>query len=126
MVSHGESEDAGDSCEIDVSELVALDKYLTCDEMYDMYADFSTQNTFTTLCLNIRSLSNARNFAKFEILIDSLKNKPDVIGVCETWLRADHLICLLTDSTLFIIVAQLTIFSLNHSEGESVFTFERG
>ena len=90
MVSRGECEGAGDSNEIDVSELIAMDKYLTCDEMHDMYADFTIQNTFTTLCLNIRSLSNARNFAKFEILIDSLKNKPDVIGVCETWLREDQ------------------------------------
>ena len=36
MVSRGESEDAGDSNEIDVSELMAMDKYLTCEEMHDM------------------------------------------------------------------------------------------
>ena len=72
------------------AEILSLDKYITCEEMYDMYGDFSTKNSFTSLCLNIRYLSKAVNYAKFEMLIESLVNKPDVIGVYETWLRPNQ------------------------------------
>ena len=86
MITEETSRELNDS-ESTFSEILSVDKYITCEEMYDMYGDFSTKNSFTSLCLNIRSLSNAVNYAKFEMLIDSLVNKPDVIGVCETWLR---------------------------------------
>ena len=87
LMSSEKTENLENDAESNYVEIFYLDKYLTCEEMRDMFGDFSTKNTFTTLCLNIRSLSNARNFAKLEILMDSLFYKPDVFGVCETWLR---------------------------------------
>ena len=50
----------------------------------------SFKNTFTVLALNIRSIANALNFSKLEALIVSLQCKPDVILVCETWIKPLH------------------------------------
>ena len=77
---------AGDNDnEINIEELIC-DKYITCDEFDDLYGDFPADNTFTSLCLNIRSISNACNLAKLKALLNSLNNKPDLLGICETWL----------------------------------------
>jgi len=40
---------------------------------------------FTTLCLNIRSIVNQKNFNLFESWFQSLKFLPDVIAINETW-----------------------------------------
>ena len=50
----------------------------------------SFKNTFTVLALNISSIANALNFSKLEALIAGLRCKPDVISVCETWIKPLH------------------------------------
>ena len=43
--------------------------------------------TFSIMCVNVRSLVNSSNFSKFEGLILGLSFKPDVICVTETWIQ---------------------------------------
>ena len=74
-----------------------IDSSLTLDEQYLESCDIkslslnnSFKNTFTVLALNVRSIANALNFSKLEALIAGLQCKPDVISVCETWLKPLH------------------------------------
>ena len=52
-------------------------------EESDMYDDFPI------LSINVRSIVNRDHFTKFEALLDSLPNKPMVIGLTETWVTDD-------------------------------------
>ena len=74
-----------------------IDCSLTRDEQYLESCDIkslsfnnSFKNAFTVLALNIRSIANALNFSKLEVRIAGLQCKPDVISVCETWIKPLH------------------------------------
>ena len=72
-----------------------IDCFLTLDEQYLESCDtkslsFNNKSAFTVLTLNIRSIANALNLSKLEALIASLQCKPDVISVCETWIKPLH------------------------------------
>ena len=47
-------------------------------------------SNFSVLCLNIRSLSNLKNFSKLEGLLSSLTLAPSLIAVTETWLKPNY------------------------------------
>ena len=47
---------------------------------------FSNDSDFPIISLNIRSIVNTNNFAKFERFLDTLLIKPYVIGLNETWI----------------------------------------
>ena len=55
----------------------------------DVFNDHISKNGdyFSSLGINIRSLSNTKNFAQLEVLLDSLCFKPTVIAINETYLR---------------------------------------
>ena len=74
-----------------------IDCSLTLDEQYlescdikSIFFNNSFKNTFTVLALNIRSIANALNFSKLKALMANLQCKPDVISVCETWIKPLH------------------------------------
>ena len=46
---------------------------------------YSNKDTFSTICVNVKSLINPHNFSKFESLISGLDFHPHLIAVNETW-----------------------------------------
>ena len=46
---------------------------------------YSNEDSFSTICVNVRSLINLHNFSKFESLISGLDFQPHLIAVNETW-----------------------------------------
>ena len=58
--------------------------YLTTNKAASLLSSFA-ENSFSSLCINIRSLINPTNFTKFESLISALEFKPHIIAVNETW-----------------------------------------
>ena len=46
---------------------------------------YSNEDSFSTICVNVRSLINPHNFSKFESLISGLDFQPHLIAVNETW-----------------------------------------
>ena len=55
-----------------------------------MFNNFNENSTFSVLCLNIRLLSNLKNFSKSEGLLSSLTLAPSLIAVTETWLKPNY------------------------------------
>ena len=77
--------------ELDIdSSLTLNEQYLESCEIKNLSSNNSFKNTFTALALNIRSTVNPLNFSKLEALILSMQCKPDVISICETWIRPTH------------------------------------
>ena len=60
------------------------DSYLSSDEAAILLKN-SSENTFSSICINMRSLINPNNFTKFECLISALDFSPHIIAVNETW-----------------------------------------
>ena len=58
--------------------------YLTSETAASLLETFS-EISFSSLCINIRSLMNPKNFAKFESLISVLQFKPHIIAINEIW-----------------------------------------
>ena len=67
------------------SQLPLSDQYYSIQELNSQALDNSSN--FTTMCVNVRSLINPRNFSKFESLVTALHRKPDIIAINETWER---------------------------------------
>ena len=63
------------------------DLYFTPHELDQLTQNHN--NYFSTMCINVRSMVNSRNFNKFESLITVLANKPDIIPINETWEKHD-------------------------------------
>ena len=49
--------------------------------------DFNDENTFSSICMNIRSLANTKHFAELEVFLESLCFNPSVIAINETHLQ---------------------------------------
>ena len=77
--------------ELDIdSSLTLNEQYLKSCEIRNLSFNNSFKNTFTALALNIKSIGNPLNFSQLEALILSMQCKPDVISICETWIRPTH------------------------------------
>ena len=59
-------------------------KYLSLNKA-TIFLKNSSENTFLSICINMRSLSNPKNFTKFEYLISALDFSPHINAVNETW-----------------------------------------
>ena len=67
------------------------DQYLSSKDAKSLLFNTSNENSnFSVLCLNIRSLSNLKNFSKFEELLSSLTLAPSLIAVTKTWLKPNY------------------------------------
>ena len=69
------------------------DRYVTSSKAHtNLLNDInnSSDNNFTAISLNIRSLNNYKNLAKLEGLLSSLAFKPSLIAVTETWLKPNQ------------------------------------
>ena len=62
-----------------------LDSYLTVQEVHKLLSGKNEECSFSTICVNVRSLNNPHNFTKFESLIAGLDYQPHIIAVNETW-----------------------------------------
>ena len=60
------------------------DSYLSSNEAAILLKN-SSENTFSSICINMRSLINPNNFTKFECLISALDFSPHITAVNETW-----------------------------------------
>ena len=84
---------AHDSFDGNVEDNDALpEKYYCANEIlledYDIkVSDFRGDNYFSSICMNIRSLSNTKHFAELQVFLKSLCFKPSVIAINETHLR---------------------------------------
>ena len=77
--------------ELDIdSSLTLNEQYLESCEIKKFFFSITFKNTFAALALNIRSIVNPLNFIKLEALILNMQCKPDVISICETWIRPTH------------------------------------
>ena len=80
----------------DVDEICLFDtndRYVTSSKAHtNLLNDInnSSDNNFTAISLNIRSLNNYKNLAKLEGLLSSLAFKPSLIAVTETWLKPNQ------------------------------------
>ena len=45
----------------------------------------SNEDSFSTICIDVKSLMNPHNFSKFESLISGLDFQPHTIADTETW-----------------------------------------
>ena len=54
---------------------------------FEITSDNRISDKFSSIGINIRSLSNTKNFAKLQAFIDSLCFSPSVIAINETYLR---------------------------------------
>ena len=67
------------------------DQYLSSKDANSLLFNTSNENSnFSVLCLNIRSLSNLKNFSKLEGLLSSLTLAPSLIAITETWLKPNY------------------------------------
>ena len=62
-----------------------LDSYLTVQEAQTLSSGKNEECSFSTMCVNARSLTNSHNFAKFKSLISGLNYQPHIIADNETW-----------------------------------------
>jgi len=63
------------------------DPYLETSQTNFLSFNGSFKNTFSMMCVNIRSLVNSLNYSKLESLLASLNIKPDIIAITETWIQ---------------------------------------
>ena len=63
------------------------DYYIISSQISKFCEDLSEIKFTFILSVNVRSLLNVQNYTKLESLILSMEIKPDLIGVCETWLK---------------------------------------
>ena len=70
------------------------DKYFNASEV--SFEDFNyasnrkvndVSNNFSSICVNMRSLANTKNFAKLQAFLNDLSFKPSVIAINETYLK---------------------------------------
>ena len=62
-----------------------LDSYLTVQEVHKLLSGKNEECSFSTMCVNVISLTNLLNFTIFESLISGLDYQPRIIAVNETW-----------------------------------------
>jgi len=70
-----------------LSTNILNDTYVTSDEARLLLINNADKqnHSFSTICVNARSLMNPHNFTKLEGLVAKLEYAPDVIGITETW-----------------------------------------
>ena len=61
-----------------------LDSYISVEEAKILFNNSNTECSFSTICVNVRSLMNPHNFCKFESLISGLDFQPHIIAANET------------------------------------------
>ena len=61
-------------------------KYTAADNVESFPKTLNT-STFSTFCLNIRSLCNTKNLDSLKCALESMNSYPTVIGITETWLK---------------------------------------
>lgn len=67
------------------------DTYISTKNAHTLFSQKHSSNTnFSAMSINIRSISNYKNFAKLECLLASLSFSPAVIAVTETWLKPNQ------------------------------------
>ena len=62
-----------------------LDSYLTVQEAHTLLSGKNEECSFSTMCVNVRSLTYSPNFTKFESLISRLDCQSHIIAVNKTW-----------------------------------------
>ena len=62
-----------------------LDSYLTVQEAHTLLSETNAECSFSSMCVNVRSLPNPDNLVKFESLISGLDYQRHTIAVNETW-----------------------------------------
>ena len=62
-----------------------LCSYLTVQEARELSSGKNEECSFSTMCVNVRSLTNLHNFTKFESLISGLNYQLHIVAVNETW-----------------------------------------
>ena len=66
----------------------ANDQYLSSKNAKSLlFNNFNENSNFSVFCLNIRLLSNLKNFSKLERLLSFLSLAPSLIAVTETWFK---------------------------------------
>ena len=84
------NEDSCNSNEINFFHNVN-DQYLFSKDANSLlFNTFNENSNFSVLCLNIRSLSNSKNFSKLGLL-SFLTLAPSLIAVTETWSKPNYL-----------------------------------
>ena len=74
--------------DFEISHLLhANEQYVEISSTNCLAFNNSLDETFSIMCVNVRSLVNSSNFSKFEGLIFGLSFKPDAICVTETWIQ---------------------------------------
>ena len=74
--------------DLEISHLLHADEqYVEINSTNYFAFNNNLKETFSIMCVNVRSLVNSSNFSKFEILIFGLSFRPDVICVTETWIQ---------------------------------------
>ena len=71
---------------------------------------YSNDDSFSTICVNVRSLINPHNFSKFESLISGLDFQPHLIAVNETW-EKPHTIGQHKNLNEYVYVSSLRVVS---------------
>ena len=74
---------------IDESINFAENNYILSENVYNLTKEMSRNSTIILMHLNIRSLP--QNFDKLKILVLSMKIKPRVISLNETWIKRGHM-----------------------------------
>ena len=63
-----------------------MDSYFSVQQANALLnSKYSNEDSFSTICVNVRSLMNPHNFSKFESFISGLDFQPHLIAVNETW-----------------------------------------
>ena len=90
MFYSGTADDDDDDGFVGMGSNNKREPYLESNQTTLLSYDGSLKNTFSMLCVNIRSLINPLNFSKLESLLASLKLQLDIIAITETWIQPVH------------------------------------
>ena len=71
---------------------------------------YSNEDSFSAICVNVRSLINPHNFSKFESLISGLDFQPFLIVVNETW-EKPHIIGQHKNLSGYVYISNPTVVS---------------
>ena len=68
---------------------LALTSYMCAESVSSLVRDKNLRH-FISLCINIRSLANTKNFDNFLSLLNDLPNCPTFLSITETWLSINQ------------------------------------
>ena len=78
--------DSDDDIDDNIVQNNQMDTYFSVQQANALlHSRYSNEDSFSTICVNVRSLINPHNFSKFESLISGLDFQPHLIAVNETW-----------------------------------------